>query len=74
MFLISPALSGQFFTTGATRAAPMPELLIIIKIMIIIIGEILTVCQTQCQEVTSALSHSVFTSVQRGSFHFPYQK
>ena len=72
--LLSPALSGWFFTTRATRAAPIPELLIVLKIMIVVIGEVFTVCQTQCQEVTSALSHWVFTSIQRGSFHFPYQK
>ena len=57
MSLISPALSGRFFTTRATPAAPVPELLIVIKIVIVIICEVLTVCQTRCQEVTSALSH-----------------
>ena len=55
--LLSPALSGWFFTTRANRAAPIPELLMVLKIMIVVIGEVLTVCQTQCQQVTSALSH-----------------
>ena len=64
MFLISPALSGRFFTTGATPAAPMPELLIVIKIMIIIMGEILTVCVTLCDSMYCRGSQS-FTNSQR---------